>query len=512
VEFKRFNRYRAKPKGNLMYKLFDDQIKTVNETVTHLRAGKNVLLCAPVGAGKTINAAEIMRQMNLPTIFLVNKQILVSQSYDKFFNHGLNAAIIHNTITKNVDGEVMNDNWHEADIIVSLVETLENANIDFEPALLVLDETHKATSEAFQNFRNKFPNITVLGLTATPGRFQNKEGEALSDWYDVMVMSTPITELIELGRLAVPQYRYYSEDSHVVKAWLEATKNDSNKRTLVFTQDARHSLAIKASFEEFGIKAEIVTAGTELEDVKDLLSPQTPGQRNEIFRQFRSGETPVLISFGVLCEGFDEPLAKYCLLLRQPSYVALLHQMIGRVLRAHETKMTGVIMDFAGNIDKYGPIEKYVWEMDGTGRKTVLAVENGQSIYFGNYARREKLFMKCECSHVYDFNDRKTCPQCKKRNTVNVSADFEQLNDMVVKTTGFDKLKAKLTNTKKGQEVFSLMAIIKRAIETKKGMLFNRVWFEIFQDDVNLLEDFAWMNSIKDLKKLGSRDRVEFAL
>lgn len=502
-----------------MFKLFEDQLRPVKEAVTFLRANMNVLLYAPTASGKTVMGSDIVFQVGLRTIFIVNKQILVSQSYEKMKSHGLNVTVLHNSITKTVNGKIMNDNIHNADVIVTLIETLENSNIDFVPQLIVMDECHKSTSNAYQNYRDKYPEALVLGLTATPGRVKNKERESLGEWYDVMIVGDTIQNLINKGRLAKPVYKIQDEDADIVQTWKSLTKNDSNKRTIVFAQNASHMVALRKSFNENGISAEYISSGSELIDVKDEIETLTNNQRNDLFRKFRDGKIEVLISWGVLCEGFDEPLAKYCFLARKigTGNVSLLHQMIGRVLRSAPNKSEGVIVDFFGNINEFGPIEEYIWEMDGTGRKENVVVKNDSTVYYGHFVRKPKIFVVCEdCTHVYDIGKHILCPCCEKKNTVKVSATFKQMKEFFlekIEPTSWKKFYTAAVKNHKTEEVFWVFFdIIEKAMKLNRTHDFNRMYGEIF-DGNNFKKEYSWLGSLLSKKrKLKFDDRVEFEL
>lgn len=502
-----------------MFKLFEDQLKPVKESIAFLRGGMNVLLYAPTAAGKTVMGSDIVKQVGLKTVFIVNKQILVSQSYEKLKAHGLNVSVLHNSITKTVDGDIMNDDVHNSDVIVTLIETLENSNIDFVPQLIVMDECHKSTSNSYQTYRDKYPEALLLGLTATPGRVKNKERESLGEWYDVMVIGDTITNLIQKGRLAKPVYKIQNEDADIIQTWKVLTKDDENKRTIVFAQNASHMVALRKSFQENGINAEYISSGSELSDVKDEIITLTNNQRNELFRKFREGSIDVLISWGVLCEGFDEPLAKYCFLARKvgTGNVPLLHQMIGRVLRSAPNKFEGIIVDFFGNINEFGPIEEYIWEMDGTGRKENVVVSNNSTVYYGHFVRKPKIFVVCDdCTHVYDIGKHDVCPCCCKKNTVNVTATFKQMKEFFLERidqNAWKKFSAAALKNYKPDEIFWVFFdIVEKALKLNKTYDFNRMYVEIFEGG-NFKKEYSWLSSLlQNKRKLKSDSRIEFEL
>lgn len=497
-------------------KLFEDQIKPVEEVITLLKEGKKVLLYSPTGSGKTCMASYIVKYFNVKTLFLVNKQVLVPQSYETLDAFQIDTAVCHNTIKKTPFGVVMNDDWQNSDTVISLVETLENTEVDLDIKFIVIDEAHKSTSYMYQLLVEKYPNAMILGLSASPKRQQNKEGEALTEWYDVMVIGKTLKELIAEGRIAKPVYHVLDDTKNVILTWLKMTHLEDNKRTIMFTSNTAHSLAVKKSLIENGIRAEIITSGSELEDVKDEVSAQTVNQRNEIFRKFRDGQIDVLVSVNALCEGFDEKLAKYCFLLRKVGFVSLYHQMCGRVLRAIEGKPEGHIVDFAGNFDEFGPVEEYVWDMDGDeDHKGCVVAKNGESIHYGYFKKKPKVFVICdECTHVYDIVEKHYCPACVTKNTVTITASVKQLRDYFIEKIDGHVWEKFCSNrfVKKGDEFWHFFDIIEKAFEKKLYDQFNKMYCEIFSDE-GFHREYSWMETIMNNKrKVKLTDKLEFAL
>ena len=496
-------------------KLFPDQIMPVDEAIKNLKRGLKVLLYAPTGAGKTVMASAIVEKLKpKKSIFLVNRQVLVSQSYETLIEFDLIPIVFHNTIKKTPFGVVMSDDIENSNVVISLVETLDNSEIDFNVDLIVIDEAHKSTSEMYQLLVQKYPNAMILGLSASPKRQQNKEGESLREWYDVMIVSKTVKELIAEKRLATPKYHNFSEDDHVVNTWLKMTSLDDNKRTIVFTSDTRHSLAVQKAFSEKGVTCEIITSGTTLDGVKEEVSCQTINQRNEIFRKFRSGDIDVLISVNALCEGFDEKLAKYCFILRKIGFVSLFHQICGRVLRIHPQKSEGHIVDFYDNLKTFGPIEEYVWDMNDEGSKEAVVVQNGDSIHYGNFVRKPKIFVTCEeCSHVYNVSENDLCPCCEKKNFVTVTASFKQLQSFFFEKIDiecWDRFcRGKQINEK--EKFWFFFEIVQRAIDKNMQTKFNEMYFPIF-DGNDFSKEYVWMSSLVGTPKLKMTDKISFKL
>lgn len=119
------------------------------------------------------------------------------------------------------------------------------------------------------------------------------------------------------------------------------------KKWLIFAIDIDHADNICSALRDLGI-------------VTDVLHSRMSGDRNEVTRSFKSGSTRALVSVGMVTTGFDAPNVDMLVLLR-PTMSAVLHvQMVGRGLRICEGKEHCLVLDFAGNTDRLGPINNVI--------------------------------------------------------------------------------------------------------------------------------------------------------
>jgi superfamily II DNA or RNA helicase len=413
------------------------QTTAVASIASVLRSSTSALLQSPTGSGKTVIASAYVREYldenSAHTVLcVVPTQSLVDQVYRTLKAFGVTAAVLHDTITRSIDGTRFPRPTLRSRVIISMPETFLNTvkgtntlslDATWAPTLLLVDEVHKGTSSSFQAVRNRYAGVRVLGLTATPYRAKNEEGEHLQDWFgDNIIRTIGIQDLIDVGQLVQPRYYSYKSDSHVFQTWDKSTRGQTNRRTIIFSKDTEHSFALRDAFVQQGVQAEVITGGSENLGV----TQQTPLQRQEIFTRFNKGHTEVLISMYALCEGFDEPLAEYCMILREVGNIALYQQMVGRVLRCAPGKKQGVILDFGSNVKNYGPVESHVWEMQEI-RKNSIQVDGRTEISFENFTRRSAAYITCtECNHVYDIKAAKACKHCGVPHGIKVTAELGQ--------------------------------------------------------------------------------------
>jgi DNA repair protein RadD len=106
-----------------------------------------------------------------------------------------------------------------------------------------------------------------------------------------------------------------------------------------------HARHVRDAIREHGISAETVTG-------------DTPGpKRDGILAAFNAGRLRCVTNANVLTTGFDAPGTDLIALLRPTKSVGLYVQMVGRGTRLAEGKDNCLVLDFAGNTARHGPID-----------------------------------------------------------------------------------------------------------------------------------------------------------
>lgn len=345
------------------------QQQVVREVYNHIRSGlKRILVVAATGSGKTIISAQIVADAasrGRRILFIVHRDMLVSQTYDKFQKFGLECGFIKAGWAENRNALVQ----------IASVQTLPRRQwwYEFAADVIVLDEAHITGFSAVTQkvLEDVYPVAIYLGLTATPWRLSKRE--AMGDIFDAVVAAPMPHELIDQGFLVKPSYfgvkspnldgvktlgGDYSEpelarvcdhpdlNQQIVLEWQRLA---AGRRTIVFAVDVQHSQNLYQAFHDAGISSAHVD-GT------------TPTRlRQKIYGQLARGQILILCSCETLTEGFDCPAVCAVCLCRPTKSKALYFQQVGRGLRlSPETeKQDCVVLDQAGNISKrnFGFIE-----------------------------------------------------------------------------------------------------------------------------------------------------------
>jgi hypothetical protein len=303
------------------------QEKAVREVLTLYKDGaRKMLLHLPTGSGKTIIAME----QHLPGLAI---------SIDQ--------------------GERRAD--PAAQVIIASIQSLSKRKDAYRPdlfSLIVCDECHRALApswvEVIEHFNDERDgDALLLGMTATPRR---TDGRTALDVFNLVAYEIAKPELQDLGYLVPIQYwgvkaalsldhvkrsggdfqvgalSAVMDTPHVraltLRAWEGKAKG---RKTLVFCASVRHAHRLAADFASQGYRAEVLDGRTR--------------NREEILDRFRRGDIDLLLNYGVLTEGFDDPSIQ-CILLARPTTSPLVYnQCLGRGLRPAPNKTHCTVID-----------------------------------------------------------------------------------------------------------------------------------------------------------------------
>lgn len=371
------------------------------------------VLVAPTGAGKTVMGASLVRELNVPTLWIAHRKELVEQGARQLEALGLATSIIMASYRGSYLGGSGNGRggsgghlWAASPVHVASIQTLVRREMPKPVELIVIDECHHAVAGSYAEVFEEYPGVPVLGLTATPFRL---DGKGLGDIFGEIVVAATTRQLCEQGTLHKPkvysqsrpdlskvritagEYNLRQLDNaintpqlvgDIVSTWRRLAPA---QRTVVFATSIQHSQAVVAAFQAAGVAAEHLDGST----------PTV--ERDAILRRLRHGETTVVSNCMVLTEGWDLP-ALQCAIIARPTASLCLHlQMVGRIMRAADGKDGAVVLDHAGNHHRHGAVT----------RRIVFTLEGVDA------AKSEPLGLKlCPGCYLMVETDAAACPEC----------------------------------------------------------------------------------------------------
>lgn len=322
---------------------------------------RRVLLASPTGSGKTVLAVALIAEAlarGEHVLFLAHRRELVVQTFDKLCAHGVPPRSVGVFMGRD-------PRWRPgAPVQVASVDTIRNRPKPLAD-LVFVDEAHRALAKSYRDLAAHYGGALQLGLTATPYRADNRP---LADAYDELVVVASVRELIAQGHLVEPRVftvpssrepdlsgvRVRGGDydaselaravdreglvGDIVEHWGRLARG---LRTVAFAASVEHSRHIVARFRAAGVAAEHLDGET-----------PTP-ERDAILARVDRGETLVVSNCGVLCEGWDLPSVKACVLARPTKSLGLYLQQSGRILRPWNG-VGAILLDHAGCAVEHG--------------------------------------------------------------------------------------------------------------------------------------------------------------
>lgn len=373
-----------------MFKLRDYQEKAVKKSIDHFKSKstKNGIVVIPTGGGKSLVIANIVKELDDDVIVFQPSKELLEQNFEKFMAYGGQASIFS---ASKGSKQISKVTFATIGSVIKRPESFKRFKH------VIVDECHLVSPDKGSMYSQFFKVVQckVVGLTATPirlKRYGNPDPCSKLVMLDRMrpkVFSeylhiTQISELVERGYFAKTKYLTFDFD----KSMLRINTNGSD-----YTEES-----LKRAFEQQGVLDQIINCYRSaiangkkhvlvflpsIEAAKSFsnkvrssayVTGKTPKiEREEILNRFKSGEIKVVANVGVLTTGFDFPKLD-CIIGGRPTMsLALYYQMIGRAVRPHAEKKESLIVDIAGNFEKFGRVEDLVIKEDYAGGMGIYA-------------------------------------------------------------------------------------------------------------------------------------------
>ena len=348
---------------------------------------KHPLVALPTGSGKTYCIADLIkkyREQGKQKILVVShvKEILEQnhESISKYLGEevGLNSAGLGRREHK--------------DITVAGIQSIYREHRRFKDHdLIIIDEAHLISTKMDTMYRTFLENVgrhNLVGFTATPfrlgsgyiygrdaifddlvydwttlDRFQQLVDEGylsqLTTKRTAMEMDTTDIKLIggDYNEKALAQrFDRPRVTEEAIKEILAAGK--LRKKWLIFAIDISHAEHIAETLIRNGIKT--VPVHSTMSD--------SGWDRDSAIEGFKNGKYQALVNVNILTTGFDEPGIDLIAMLR-PTKSPVLHvQSLGRGSRICDGKTNCLVLDFAGNTTRLGPINNVQVIVAGKGK------------------------------------------------------------------------------------------------------------------------------------------------
>ena len=354
---------------------------TVSEKLAN--GSKRLVIHLPTGSGKTRTANELLSERinsgkpGSLIIWICHSVELCSQaesSLVRLLKYRLQRQVniipfYGNAKDISIDATMPNVMYTTYGKLSAYRKKFSVQDLSNRSTLVVVDEAHKVLAETYSDLVTDLVSLDsdLIGLTATPGRGNTDNhvmNKALSAYFYSNLVSYMEINAGNLFNILVKE-NYLAEIDHEVLSHSgsfnldnedlikfnktgfmssEALGNLSSnferndeiigrisqlirqnaKRILVFASSTEHAKILLALMGYRKLKAKLVLGETPMQE------------RQHIYKDFKEGELNIIVNFGVLTTGFDEPKLDVCLIARPCSSPVLYSQMVGRALRGEK--------------------------------------------------------------------------------------------------------------------------------------------------------------------------------
>jgi len=337
------------------------------------------LIVLPTGTGKSVVIANFCQEAietwpETRILMITHVSELIAQNYAALVRAWPDAPA-------GIYSASLNKRDTQSQILFCGIQSVYKRAFQIQRADLVLvDEAHligRTDTGMYQKFladlRIINPAVKVIGFTATPYRMDTgllHEGK--DRLFTDIAYQEPVLRMIEQGYLCpviskatetmIDVSGVHLRGGDFVPGELEraAMAGDTSKLAvqeivakgkdrgswLIFCAGVDHAIEVRNAVRAHGIDCETVTGDT------------PAGERAAILSAFKSGRLRAVTNMNVLTTGFDATGVDLIALLRPTKSVGLYAQMIGRGTRIAPGKDDCLVLDFAGNVMRHGPIDR----------------------------------------------------------------------------------------------------------------------------------------------------------
>jgi DNA repair protein RadD len=354
------------------------QQEAIDETFNYwIDGGGNPLIDLATGTGKSLVIAEILRRLlddcpTLNVLMLTHVRELVQQNYDELLSHWPDAPV-------GINSAGLGRRDRKSQILFATIQSVANYDVGAlgERGLVIIDEAHLVPHKQVGQYKTLIgklrevdKDLRVLGLTATPFRLDSGRldqgddrlfhkvvysygiGKAIEDEFLAPLVAKGSANTIDVSNVARRGGEFVAGDLEVAASAVTQAACDEmcikaadRKSWLAFCSGVDHAFETRNSLRDRGITCETITGKTPKAD------------RDRFIEDFKNGKIRCLTNANVLTTGFNVPGVDMIAMLRPTLSTSLYVQMLGRGTRVAPDKDNCLVMDFAGNVMRHGPVD-----------------------------------------------------------------------------------------------------------------------------------------------------------
>lgn len=340
----------------------------------------NPVLELPTGAGKSHIVAALCKNavQSWPStriLMLTHVSELVEQNAEKMLLHWPNAPFgIYSASLKRRNIERIT--------FASIQSVAKKAELLGHRDLVLIDECHLANNEQTGGYRALInaltkinPALRVIGLSASPYRLgQGLLTQGKDALFSDIINPVTIKELVGLGYLAPLKSKQTATQYDLAGVKTRGGEFVAGDLAKAVDQDAINSAAIDEIINRAGERKHWLLFCTGVDHANhcaDMLNDRgivtrcitgntKANDRAQWIADYKTGNVQCLTGADVLTTGFDAPNTDLVAMLRPTKSPALYLQIVGRGMRLKSHTDHCLVLDFAGNVDRHGPVTNII--------------------------------------------------------------------------------------------------------------------------------------------------------
>ena len=355
-----------------MLELRDYQRQALDQTYLWFTENRgSPLIVLPTGSGKSLVMAYLIKEAlekwpDQRLLIVTHVKELIRQNYEEMLR-------VWPSCPAGIYSAGIGRREHDAQVLFAGIQSVyDKPDLIGACDLVMIDEAHLISGHKNSMYRSFLDVVKApcLGLTATHYRldqgylhegdgslfdgisYEANVGDLVDDkWLAPLISKATKTRISTQGVHSKGGDFIVSELAEAVRpatedAVAEAVEKGRERRSwLLFGVTVDHCLDIQSALMGHGIVASSVFGDT----------PKL--ERDNLLQAFKDGHIQAMVSCGVLTTGFNAPSVDLLAMLRPTQSTGLYVQICGRGMRNAPDKKNCLVLDFAGNIFRHGPID-----------------------------------------------------------------------------------------------------------------------------------------------------------
>lgn len=353
--------------------------KTLNYFSDKKNQGQGGLIISPVASGKSLITSAIAHEFGNKTVVIQPSVELLKQNGDKLKAFGGEFSIYS---AKAGFKDLSDMTFATIGSIKNLGNEFRKQGID----TVIVDECHLAVptkGSMFRKFVDDLKPKYVAGLTATPSRLYSMGG--MEGNYSVLnflanrikydfpyfknvIDVIQVEEMVRDGFWSPVNYELYDFDEGALRYNSTGSEYTEESIKRAIKEQGINNLIYKRIKElnSNGVTRNLIFCDS-LETAEKMariipnsafLSGGTNDkEREQIVSDFKNGKIWNLFNYSVLSVGFDYPELQTVIMGRPTNSYTVIYQSLGRVVRIHPNKISGLVIDYCNNVKRFGRLE-----------------------------------------------------------------------------------------------------------------------------------------------------------